>query len=505
MNANNRMILNTVVMYVRLGITMVITLLSSRWILLALGEEDFGIYNLVAGLLGLLMFLNLSMATASQRYLSFALGKKDNKLLSETFYISIVLHFVIGILILVFIEILGQFLLYNFLQVPSSKINLAVFCLHSLSINAFVTVISVPYRASLISHENIVFVAITEIIVSISKLLLAIYLLYYLGNRLKMYAVIMALIPIIQTIIFRVYSRRYYPECKFAFHKLKNSLLFKDMASYAGWNMIGSLSSLLRDQGIPMLLNSFYGICMNTAYGLALQVKGQLNFFSSSIVTSTKPQIVKSEGAGNRPRSLALSAYTCKITFLLLSMLGIPLIVDMPYILELWLKIVPEYTVNFTRIIISICLVYQFAIGISMPVEAVGRIKNLQIIVGGFHMLVIPIGYLMLRYGLSSSSVLFMIIIEEIICVIVGLFISNRVTGLNIPKFVFQTILPSLAATGVAYGLIYLLHDFMAAGFIRLIIICAASLFYFIAIGYSIVLTKEEKQKTNHIISLLFR
>lgn len=503
MNANNRMIVNTVVMYARLAITMVITLLSSRWVLLALGEEDFGIYNLVAGLLGLLMFLNLSMATASQRYLSYALGKKDNDLLSDTFFISIILHFIIGVVIFFLVEIVGQYLLYNFLQVPFKKIDLAVFCLHSLAINAFVTVISVPYRASLISHENIMFVALTEVGVSVLKLILAIVLLDYLGNRLKLYAVVMTLIPIMQALVFRIYSKHKYPECRFKIHRISDYKRFKDMAVYASWNMIGSVSSLLRDQGIPMLLNSFYGVCMNTAYGLALQVKGQLNYFSSSIVTATKPQIVKSEGAGNRQRSLSLSAFTCKVTFLLLSMLAIPLIVDMPYILHLWLKIVPEYTISFTRIVIVICLVYQFAIGISIPVEAVGRIKHLQILVGGLHMLVIPVGFIMLHIGMTPNSIFLMIVCEEVICVIVGLFISKRVTGLNVISFLIQTIIPCVIATIVAFGLIYSLHNLFDESFIRLCGICVVSILYFVSIGYLFVFTKDERKKAQQILNSL--
>lgn len=503
MNSNNRMVINTVVMYVRLAITMVITLLSSRWVLLALGEEDFGIYNLVAGLLGLLMFLNLSMSTASQRFMSFALGKKDDELLNETFYICTILHFVVGLIIVLLVEAIGQILLSNFLQVPEGKEALALFCLHSLSINTFFTVISVPFRAALISHENIVFVAIIEVGAAVLKLISAIVLLSFDGSRLRLYAVLMTIIPIIQTICFRLYTKSHYKESRFALHQVKDKNLFKDMLSYAGWNMIGSVSSLLRDQGIPMLLNSFYGVIMNTAYGIAIQVKGQLNYFSTSIVTATKPQIVKSEGSGNRSRSLSLSCFTSKVTFLLLSMIAIPLIVEMPYVLEIWLKIVPEYTVNFTRLVIVICLVYQFSIGLSIPIEAIGRIKLIQIILGGLHMLVIPVAYVMLRLSCSPESVLVMIIIEELTCIVAGLFISKNITGQSIKGFVINTLLPSVIAASVLLVFEIVLQKSINYGFARLCVMCALSLIYIPLIGYVFVFTKSEKEKSISIIKQL--
>lgn len=352
MKANNRMFLNTIILYGRLAVTMVVTLLSSRWVLMALGKEDFGIYNLVAGLLSMLMFLNLTMATATQRFLSFALGKGEQKAIEETFYYSCILHLVIGLIIVVAIEIIGQILLYTVLQIPEGKMYLAIFCLHTLSVSTFATVISVPYNAVLISHENIFFVAFIEIVSAVLKLLSAIVLLNYAGERLKLYAIFMTTIPILQVLTYRTYCYKHYAETRFRIHKVSDKNLFRQLISYAGWNLIGSISSLLRTQGVSMLLNAFYGVVMNAAYGIASQVKGQLNNFSTSIVTATRPQIVKSEGQGNRQRALALSATTSKIAFLLLSMLSVPLIIEMPYILQLWLKNVPEYTVSFTRLII---------------------------------------------------------------------------------------------------------------------------------------------------------
>ncbi len=505
MRANNRMVINTIILYGRLAVTMVVTLLSSRWVLMALGKEDFGIYNLVAGLLSMLMFLNLTMATATQRFLSFALGKGKQKEIEETFYYSCILHLITGFIIVVAIEVIGQVLLYTVLQIPEGKMYLAIFCLHTLSVSTFATVISVPYNAVLISHENIIFVAFVEIVSALLKLLLAIVLLDYAGERLKLYAISMTIIPILQVLTYRTYCYRHYTETRFRIHKISDKNLFRQMISYAGWNLIGSISSLLRTQGVSMLLNAFYGVMMNAAYGIASQVKGQLNNFSTSIVTATRPQIVKSEGQGNRQRVLTLSATTSKIAFLLLSMLSIPLMVEMPYILQLWLKNVPEYTVSFTRLIILINLVFQFSIGISIPIESVGKIRLLQIWVGGLHFIVLPIGYVMLKLSFSPDSIFVMIVCEEVIGIALRLFISQKVTGLNAKQFVKETIFPSILTTALLYFLSVSINRFMTEGFMRLVLTCCLSFLYMIIIGYNFTLTKFEQVHIRELANKILR
>lgn len=503
MNANNRMVLNTTVMYGRLAITMVVTLLSSRWVLMALGQEDFGIYNLISGLLSMLMFLNLTMATASQRFLSFALGKGDRQLIFDTFYYSCALHFLIGVIIVLGIEIIGQLLLQTVLQVPDGKMYLAVFCLHSLAVSTFFTVISVPYNAVLISHENILFVAIVEILSAISKLVAAIILLNYDGERLKLYALIMAGIPICQSIIYRIYCERHYKETKIKIRKIKDYSLFRQFTAYAGWNLIGSISSLLRTQGVSMLLNSFHGVAMNAAYGIATQVKGQFSHFSSSIVTATRPQIVKSEGMCNRQRVHSLSAMTCKTTFMLLSMLSVPLILEMPYVLQLWLKDVPDYAVSFTRLILIINLLFQFAVGLSMPIESVGKIKSLQIWVGGLHFVVLPIGYIMLKSDFSPESVFVMVAIEESVGIVLRMIISRKVTGLSISGFITNTLAPSVISLLVLFCVAYVSQQIINEGLLRLCVICVISMSYTLFIGYNFVLNVFERRKIDEIVGKL--
>lgn len=495
MQASNRMILNTIVMYVKYVINMVVALFSSRWVLLALGEEDFGIYNLVAGLLAMLMFLNVTMASSTQRFLSYAVGTKDEKKIKETFYNSCLIHLFIGIIILFLFETLGILFLHHVLNVPMGKMYLAEFVLHCLSISTFITIICVPYYAALITHENIVFVSVIQIFEALIKFGVAYWLLYMTENQLKFYSIAMTAISIIGSFSFFVYVIKNYKETHFSVRWVRDTQQMKRQLSYSSWNLIGGVSSMFRNQGVAMLLNSFFGVIINAAWGIAQQINGQLSFFSQAIVTATRPQIVKSEGAGNRERMLSLSMSTCKITFLILSIIALPLIVEMPYIMEIWLKKVPEYAITFSRFVILTTLISQMSIGISISVESVGNIKLMQLIVGGLHFIILPIGYLFLKMGCLPHVVCTVMLAEEILAFCFRLYISKIIARLPIMFFLKKIFTPSLTCACITFLLCFSITLFINEGFYRLLLVCALSLLLTSLIAYNFILFKNERDK----------
>ena len=500
MKSNDRIILNTIVLYTRLAISLVISLFTSRWVLLALGEEDFGIYNLVAGIMSLLMFLNMSMAHSTQRFLSSALGKNQDTEIKDTIYYSYLLHFIIGFGVVVLIETIGLYFLENILNVASNKINDAVFCLHCLSIGTFVTIITVPYSALLIAHENIVLVAITNLLTSFLRFFCALWLLYYCGNRLRLYVVITVILNIVIFVIYRIYCKRKYVETRVRIHRIEDKPLMKRYILFTWWNIIGSFSSLMKTQGIAMLLNTFHGVLINDSYGIATQVKGQLSNFSSSIVTATRPQIIKNEHIGNRNKSLALSATTSKVTFLLLSIISIPLFFEMPYVLKLWLKEVPIYAVDFTRITLIISLIFQFTLGISIPIDAVGKVKGVQLTTSAMHCLTIPIGYIMTIAGYSPTAVMIMVAIEELLSLLIWLIFSHRITGLSIYAYCKNTLFPSIGLVLFVSSIAYIYTNVLADGIGRLSLSFLTSLFLICLLGYYLVLTKIERNTLTHFV-----
>lgn len=486
MQAGNRIIFNTLVMYGRYLVSMVVTLFSSRWILLALGAEDFGIYSLVAGLLAMLLFLNMTMTSSTQRYLAFAAGKGDFKLWNETFYISILLHLLIGILIVLMIESVGVFMLHNVLQVPNGKMHLAEFTLHCLSVSTFFTVSSVPYHATLLTHENIVFISVIQITESLLKFASAIVLLSYSGSRLKLYALCMMAIPLLSMSVYRWYCKKNYQETRIKFSRNVDVSLIKQMLQFTGWNMIGGFGCLFRTQGVAMLMNSFFGVLVNAAYGIATQVNGQMQFFSLAIMTAARPQIVKNEGMGDRRHMLDLSKATCKFTFLLFLIVATPLIVKMPFILKIWLKEVPPYVVSFTRLVILANLVSQLTKGLYMAIESVGNIKYFQIFVNGLHFVVLPLGYIMLKFGMRPSDVLMLVVVEEIVGILISAFVAKNVTGIAITELVRDVLFPTFLIAFIAlFGAYYLglqiNNDWLSTACITLatvVLVCVPAYFF---------------------------
>lgn len=494
MNSNSRMIINSCIIYARAALTVGISLLSSRWILMALGEEDFGIYNLVAGMIVMLSFLNNTMSSSTQRFLSYSLGKGVKEEVNTIFNQSLMLHIIVALIMVLLFETIGIYFINHILDIPNGKETEAIFVLHCLSMSTLVTVATVPYSASLITHENMFYVACVQIVDSFLKLFSAITLLYFVGPRIRLYAMCMMGISTFTAFSYIIYCQKKYCETKLNFTAVKDISVLKRFGSYTGWNIIGGISHLFKSQGTAMLLNTFYGVTINAAYGIANQVNSQLRFFSSTIVTATRPQIVKSEGMGNRQRMLQISTTTCKLTFLMLSVLVAPFIAECDYILQLWLKAVPEYTTTFVILFLLCSLVMQLHTGVSIGIESVGSIKYLQIFVGGMHYLILPIGYVMLRLGCSATQIFYMLLIEEICAFIVTCIISRTITGLDLLKFVVNCVIPCW----ITFCLLYLacsgITIIVDSSIVRLLTVCSISVIMIIPLSYYLVFDRKEKE-----------
>lgn len=500
MNSSNKIISNTLVIYTRVAITSIVALLSSRWILQSLGITDFGIYNLVAGLLAMLMVLNSSMAAATQRFLSYSIGEGNQNIVKKTFNLSLFLHFFIGIFTFILIETVGSIFLLQVLSIPSGREEAALFCLHCLSVSTCFSIVSVPFTAMLFSYENMIFMSIVQIGEAILKLIAAIFLLHYIGDRLKLYALCITILSLFSIILLAVYCRFKYECCRLSFEGLKDKSYFKSYSTFAFWSLIGSVSTMLKNQGAAMLLNVFYGVTINAAYGIASQIKGQLMFVSSSILTAARPQIVQSEGNGNRFRVLSLSSSASKFSFLLLSYISIPFIVEMPVILRLWLGVIPQYTVEFSILIIITNLIFQFYVGVSLPFESIGKIKKIQLITGLLNFLVLPIGYVFLKFGCPPMFLLISVLIEELVCIFIMIYISRELTGMSAKRFIVKTmILPIIAVIGTLV-ITYFVHFIISSLWSRLLLVVLVSCIVLSVLSYSIALEDFEKRKLNEIV-----
>tara|TARA_R110000868_G_scaffold13954_5_gene65254 strand:+ start:57 stop:1550 length:1494 start_codon:yes stop_codon:yes gene_type:complete len=476
-----------------MAITITVALFSTRIVLNELGVVDFGIFNLVAGVIGMLSFLNAAISASTQRYLSFYLGSGKINKLKAIFNSSILLHLVIGLVVVVLLEIGGVLLFNGILDIPVIRINTAKIIFHFIVISTFFTINSVPFDAVINAHENMLFDAIVGILESLGKLSIAIWLIYTDYDRLIIYGLLFAILTILIQIVKGTYCYVKYEECHTKFKTYFQWVLFKDMFSFAGWNLFGALSGLGRNQGLAILFNLFYGVVVNAAFGIANQINGLINVFSLNMLKALNPQIVKSEGNGDRVRMLKLSMKASKFSFFLISFFAIPLIFEMPYILKLWLKIIPDYTIIFSQLTLIITLINQLSIGLQTAVQSIGKIKLYQTVVGGFLLLNLPISYFLLRFGFPIYSPLISIIVIEIFGCYFRIYFMNKIGKMSILQYVQKVILKITFPLIILTTACFIPYLFMGDTVIRFITIIMISTIVYLTSIFFMGLDKSEQ------------
>ena len=506
MNSSTKVIINTMSLYLNMVVTLAVQLIALRLIIRAMGDVDYALYTIVGGsIVALLSFMNVAMSAATQRFLSYAIGEENKVLLKETFYISIVLHLVIGVFVILLLEGVGLYYVHNILIAPSARIESAAILLHCITVSTFLNIVTVPYEADINANENMTVIALINIFDSLMRLVTAAYLLITPYDKLVVFGILTMSSQIITLLNKRIYCLLKYEESHIRWHAIKDYKLIRDISSFAMWNLIGTGCSAARYQGTPMIMNRFFGIIINAAYGVAQQVNGLLLFFANTIVRAVRPQIVKSEGAGNRERMLRLSVTTCRISSLMVAMLAIPLFVEMELVLRLWLgKIPDDNCVSFCRCFLVIVFINQLTIGLQIAIESVGKIKTLQYVVGTMHILALPLGWLCYKIGMPAVSIMLCIIIEEILAIFVRTYLAKKLTGLNPVEFLLHTILPcSLAvvliwASVSCVALLFDAHSISRMGiviFIAIVLISSAA--------YFLLLTEAEKVAIKGLASLI--
>lgn len=505
MQPNTRIAVNTLAIYTRLLITIFVSLFSTRYVLLALGATDFGIYNLVAGVVALFAFISNTMAGTTQRYISYNMGVGDVSQVARVFYCSYIMHLMIAVVVFILIEIGGVYFISNVLSIPDGRYDDALFVLHCVSAGLMCTIMTVPYEAVLMAHENIVYVSVVVVLHSVIKLVGAIGLLYIGGDRLRLYAVIMAIIPLITLALQYVFCKKRYSEVNFEWQRITDFSLFKDMCRYAGWVLIGVMCATFRTQGAAILLNVFYGVIANAANGVAMQINGVMQQFSTSITTSIRPQLIKSAGEKNMDRMLSLTYAACKYPFLLLGLLAIPLIIAMPYVLELWLKEVPENTVVFCRLLLVNLMCIQATKGITAAIEATGKVKTLHMTVGLFHIVSLPIAYILFRLGAPAQTIFLCIIGESIASSVFRVILAKYLVDFSILKYLFSVLCRALFVFVIEGFIGLLLWSALPHNFIGLIIMCLGAAISFIIGTITCGLTKRERQQVYNWVNRVYK
>lgn len=491
----DKVIINTGVLYLKMALTVGISLYTTRAVLSALGTSDFGVYNLVAGVVALLAFLNAAMSTSTQRYLSVSQGMGNLSHQNSIFNNSLLIHLILGmILVIVFLGV-GVFLFDGFLNIDPFRIRAAKGVYYFMILTVFFSVLSVPYVASINAHENLVYIAIVGIIEVLFKLLIAISLPFFEGDRLIYYGGLMAFVSFSSLMLYYVYCRRKYAECKIAIRQNYNKKLLKELSAFAGWNLFGAACGVGRSQGIAVILNLFFGTLVNAAYGIANQVASQMNLFSATLLRALNPQIMKSEGAKDRNRMISLSMIASKYGFFLLSFFSIPCIFEMNFILSLWLVEVPRYTEIFCQTILIAILFNQLTIGLQSAFQATGRIKTYQLMVGVTLLMNLPMIYILFSLGKSPAYALYVYVFLEMISCILRMFLFKKaVPKFSIKKYIKTVLVKALSCVMLAVIGCFLILSFIDSSIWRLLITVACSSSIFILTIYCWGMNNVERQ-----------
>lgn len=437
---NERIAKNTLLLYVRMLFMMAVTLYTSRVVLATLGVEDYGIYNVVGGIVAMLGFLHGSMSNTVQRFLSVELGRGNEERVNQVFNASLQVHYAIAFFVLFVMEIVGVWYLRAHLNIPAGRISAANWVLQCSIITTFFTIVQVPYNAMIIAKERMEIYAYLSIL-DVTLKLLTIYLLQ-IGHldKLKLYSVLVAVVTIGVQLIYRAYCSRVFEEIRFRW--IKDIQLIKELLSFSVWNMLSEVAWTFTGPGVIVIQNIFYGPAINAAMGLANQVNGAVSRFIGNFQTAVNPQIIKLCAAEHTAEMKRLLFRSTRFSFYLMLLLSLPLILKMHYVLELWLRDVPEYTTEFCQLTLVYTLVSVTSTILPKIVWAHGNIRNYQIITSLIIFLNFPLSYLVLWMGASPLSVTVVGICIQVVMVFVRIYLVCEIEEMQMREFLLEAILP---------------------------------------------------------------
>lgn len=430
---NKRIAKNTLLLYVRMLFLMVVSLYTSRVVLNVLGVEDFGIYNVVGGVVAMFSVLSGSLSAAISRFITYELGKGNLDKLNKIFSSAVTIQLILAGIIIIIAETIGLWFLNVKMNIPDNRLEAANFVFQFSILTFVINLISVPYNASIIAHEKMSAFAYISILEAIGKLTIAYLIVVSPIDKLTFYAILMCIVAFIIRFTYGYYCKQHFNECNY--HFIWDKQLLKQMFNFAGWNFIGSSAVILRDQGGNIIINLFCGPAVNAARGIAFQVNTAISGFVSNFMTALNPQITKSYAKKEMTYMMTLIYQGARFSFYMLLLLSLPIIIETDYILMLWLKEVPEHTALFVRLILIFALSESISSPLITAMLATGNIRNYQIIAGGINMLNLPISYILLRIGMAPAIVFIVAIIISQCCLMVRLILLKKMIGLKIKDY----------------------------------------------------------------------
>ena len=495
---NKRIAKNTLFLYMRMFVILIVSLFTSRVILQVLGASDYGIYNIIGGVVVLFSFINGALTSATQRYLNFYIGRNDEKKTHDVFCMSMNIYIILSFVFLIAAETIGLWFVNTQLNIPNGRMVAANWIYQFTVFSFMLNLTRVPYNASLIAYEKMDFYAYLSLL-DVTLKLGIVYLLYISPiDKLIAYGFLFMCTDLVDNIIYRVYCKRKFTTA--SYHWIWDKGMFRELFKFSGWSLFGNAANVLAQQGLNILVNIFYGVTLNAALGIANQVASKVVQFFSNFQTAFNPQIVKYYAEGNKDEFFKLIFRTSRLSYFLMLLISFPLMLKIDVILDLWLVDVPQYTNIFCQLILIFYLIEALSGSLWMSIQATGDIKVYQILISSINFLTLPFIYLTLKIGLPVWSVWATRILMDIILFIVRCFYLQKKIELPLPIYCKDVLLPVAVATIIILPIPiiyeYSVENYYAnlIGSIILSIVCTIIATYYIG------LKKNERQKIASLV-----
>lgn len=479
-------------MAIRMVVVLVLSFYTTRVVLNILGVEDYGVYNVVCGFVSMLAFLNTSMSNGIQRFFNFEFGKNGEEGANRVFNTALLVQTTLAVVIIVMTESFGIWYLHNKMVIPECRIYAAEFVFQFSLLSFLFIIIQAPYTAAVMAHERMGFYAIVNVIDAVLKLCIAYSIPFFPFDNLIIYGILFSLISVFNFFLYLAYCTRNFPEIRFK--RFFDKELFKSMLGFSGWNIFGSFSGVMKEQGINLVLNVFFGPVVNAARGIAQQVNGGLQSFVSNITTPVRPQVVQSYAKGEYERTMNLTFSVSKLSCCFLYLCALPIVLEIDFILNIWLgDSYPNHTDTFVIIIILISFVNNLNGAVSGVIHASGKMMKYQLVTSIIATMCIPTAYIGLKYGMQPEFALFMVFAWTSLAQFASLYILKSIVPYSIKSYLSKVLAPLLIMILITIAPPLLVHSYMNPGILRLIMVVVISI-VIVGLGvYFIVLNKREQ------------
>jgi len=491
-------------LYLRTFLVMFVTLFTSRVILQSLGVEDYGIYNVVGGIITMFSFISSTLSTASQRYITFELGKGSEGNMNKIFSICLFLHLGIAFIVVAIAEPVGLWFIYNKLLIPSDRLVAAVWVYQFTILSMILMFLSVPFNALIIAYEKMNAFAAISIVDAVMRLLVAYSIMLCSSDKLIVYAFLMFAAQLSVQACYMIYCYNHFPESHYKHHWDK--ALVKEMGKFASWSVFGNLAYVTYTQGLNLLLGTFFLPVVNAARGIAVQVQSAVNQFVTSFQTAINPQIIKNYSSGNMLEMINLVFRSSRFSFYLLMIMTIPVILETEVLLQLWLKNVPDYTIVFLRIILLTTWINSIANPLIISVKATGNVKKYESTVGVLMILILPISYFFLKIGYPPVTVFIVHLCMECLAMVCRILITRSLVHFSLRRYVKEVLLRIITVGCFAIIIPLLFYLYIDSSVLRFFMVCGVSVICSVISILLFGLTKGERVYiTDKLVKMVHR